>query len=251
MAIPAVVYLAALIAGAGLQYKAQSDAQSRQRREIEASLMRQNELQKQAEGKALQHAQTYAPEQRQQEQVQLAQEIEQNLMQPVSESQQIRAQQATTQGEVSQDYTTAKARADLETVKQAEQLARLLGKTSSAGRLRMNEGIRLGDVGQEIGMLGNFSRGQQGADNIAIQQAGNVNPGQMFMGSVLQSVGGAGLAYGGSLGGGAATGGNWAPVTGGMTGSEMAAANGLAGGGLKAGSGMGLRPGATGIGLKF
>jgi hypothetical protein len=186
-----------MIAGAGVQYKASTDAQERQRREIAASLAAQRDLQMQAEQKAIGAAKEFETPKRAAEQEQLAASIEQSLIKPVSESQAIRAEQHTTQGNVSDDYTTAKAKSDLETVKAAEQLARLLGKTTSAGRLRMNEGIRLMDTGQDVDRLAGFSRGRAGADNIAIQQAGNVDAGQVLLGSLLQSAGSAGLMYGG------------------------------------------------------
>lgn len=222
--------LIAAIVGAGVQYKAQTDAAERQQREIVASLLRQDEYSREAEKKALDTAQTYAPDKRMAEQDQLATQIEQSLIQPVAESQAIRNQQTTTQGDVSQDYTAAKARSELETMKQAEGLARLLGKTTSAGRLRLNEGVRLMDAGMDVDRLGNFARGQYGADQIGIQQAGNPNAGQMFLGSVLQGLGFAGMAYGGSMGTAA--------------GAESAAAAG-------GNAGQGLKLGSTGIGLKW
>lgn len=199
-----IAALVAAVAGAGMQYKASQDAQERQRREIAASLEAQRKLQMEAEAKAMGAAKTYETPKRAAEQEQIATEIEQSLIQPVSESQAIRAQQSTTQGNVSDAYTTAKAKSDLETVKQAEQLARLLGKTTSASRLRMNEGIRLMDTGQDVDRIANFSRGRSGADNIAIQQAGLVDPGQVFLGQLLQSAGTAGLMGGGSTGASAA-----------------------------------------------
>lgn len=201
-----IAALAAMIGGAGLQYKASTDAQERQRREIEASLQSQRALQMEAEKKAMGAAAEYETPKRAAEQQQIASDIEQSLIAPVSESQAIRAQQSTTQGNVSGDYTTAKAKSDLETVKQAEQLARLLGKTTSAGRLRMNEGIRLMDTGQEIDQLGSFSRGRAGADNIAIQQAGQVSPGSVLAGQILMAAGSAGLMSGGATAGKAGTG---------------------------------------------
>lgn len=225
-----IAALVAAVVGAGVQYKAQTDAAERQQREIAASLLKQDEFSKLAEKKALDTAQTYAPEKRFAEQDQLATEIEQSLIQPVAESQAIRNQQTTTQGDVSQDYTAAKARAELETMKQAEGLARLLGKTSSANRLRLNEGVRLMDAGMDVDRLGNFARGQYGADQIAIQQAGNPNAGQMFLGSVLQGLGYAGMAYGGSMG------------TAAGAGSAAAAGDNAA---------QGLKLGSTGIGLRM
>lgn len=189
----------------------------------------------QAEKKAMDAASGYETPKRAAEQQQLAAEIEQSLIQPVSESQAIRAEQQTTQGNVSGDYQTAKAAADLQTMKQAEQLARLLGKTTSAGRLRMNEGIRLMDTGQAVDQLAGFSRGRAGADNIAIQQAGLVDPGQVLLGSLLQSAGTAGLMSGGS-----------AAVKSSGTGLKAAPGEGMnlfaptGGPGLKLGTGSGI-----------
>lgn len=191
-----IAALVAMVAGAGLQYKASTDAQARQREEIARSLAAQKELQTQAEKKAIDTAKAFAPDQRIATQEQLASDIEQSLIKPVSESQAIRAQQTTTQGDTSGDYQVAKAASDLQTMKQAEQLARLLGKTTSASRLRMGEGIKLMDAGQAIDQLNSFSRGQGGADNIAIQQAGLLNPGQVFAGQLLQAAGSAGLIGG-------------------------------------------------------
>lgn len=191
-----IAALVAMIAGAAVQYKAQTDAQERQQAEIRRALDAQEKLQREAEEKALSSASKFAPKDRIAEQAQISEQISTELMAPVSESQAIRSEQQTTQGNVSDDYTTAKATSDLNSIKAAEQLARLLGKTTSANRLRMNEGIRLMDTGQAIDQLNSFSRGQSRADEIAINQAGQINPGQMFVGSVLQSVGGAGLMSG-------------------------------------------------------
>lgn len=227
-----IAALVAAVAGAGLQYKASTDAQERQRREIEASLQAQRELQMQAEKKAMDAASGYETPKRAAEQQQLATEIEQSLIQPVSESQAIRAEQQTTQGNVSGDYQTAKAAADLQTMKQAEQLARLLGKTTSASRLRMNEGIRLMDTGQAVDQLGSFSRGRQGADNIAIQQAGLVDPTKVFIGQILQAAGSAGIMSGGAPSSSSTNLGT-APL-----GANPAATTGF---GLKPGMGVGLK----------
>jgi len=192
--------LAAMFAGAAMQYKAADDARKRQQAEIRAGLASQRELQMQAEQKALGAAEKFATPDRQAEQQQIEDTITQELIAPVSESQTIRAAQQTTQGNVSGDYKTAKATSDLNAMKAAENLARMMGKTSSANRLRMNEGIRLADTGMDIDRLASFSRGQAGADQIATQQAGQVDPGMMFAGSLLQGAGSAGMMAGGTAG---------------------------------------------------
>lgn len=76
-----------MIGGAGLQYKASTDAASRQRNATQESLRRQKTFQLQAEQKAMDTAKTFAPEDREKEQAQLEQEITADLMAPVAEAQ--------------------------------------------------------------------------------------------------------------------------------------------------------------------
>lgn len=198
--------LAAMVAGAAIQYQSQTEAQERQQQQIQRSLAAQEELQKRAESKAMATAEKFAPKDRLTEQNAIADQIAAELIAPVSDSQAIRAQQQTTQGNVSDDYTTAKATSDANALKNADALARLLGKTTSANRLRMNEGIRLMDTGMAIDQLNSFSKGQQAADAIAIQQAGLVDPGKVFAGQLLSAAGSAGLMYGGAAAGAAKAG---------------------------------------------
>jgi hypothetical protein len=194
--IPLPLLIGAMVGGAALQHKAGTDAQKRQQREIETSLENQRRLQMQAEKKAMDTAAKFETPKRKEEQQQIEQDITESLIQPVSESQAIRATEQTTQGNVSNDYTAAKATSELETMRQAQELARLLGKTTSAGRLRMNEGIRLMDAGQDIDRLGSFARGQNAADQIAINQSGQVDPNKVFMGQLLSAAGSAGMMAG-------------------------------------------------------
>ena len=192
-----IAALVAMLAGAAVQYQAQVDAQNAQQEAIRNSLNAQEELQREAEQKAMKTAETFNPLDRIKQQAELESQITDNLITPVSGSQTARAGKATAEGNISEDYTVAKAKADTNTLKSAEALARLLGKTSSANRLRLEEGIRLMDTGQQLGMLNNFSQGQKAADSIAIQQAGMVDPGMVLAGSLLQAAGSAGMMYGG------------------------------------------------------
>ncbi|OYY58626.1 MAG: hypothetical protein B7Y55_02140 [Polynucleobacter sp. 35-46-207] len=169
-----IAALVAMFAGAAQQYQASQEAQSRQQQAITNSLNAQEELQKKAE---------------------ISNEITAGLIAPVSESQQIRSENSGVQGNVSGDYNSAKATADLNTLKTAESMARLLGKTTSSNRLRMNEGVDLMNAGQNIDQLNNFSRGQKAADSIAIQQAGQIDPTKVFIGNILQAAGSAGMMY--------------------------------------------------------
>ncbi len=244
-----IAALTAVIGGAGLQYKAQTDAANARNREIAQSLMNQRKLQVEAEKKALDTAQTFNTPDRMKEQAALEQTIEQGLMQPVSDSQAIRAQQTTTQGNVSNEYQTAKAASDAAVLKDAHMLARLMSKTTGANRLRMNEGLRMMDASMDIDRLGSFSRGQHAADQVAIEVAGRPDAGMQLAGGVLQGLGTVGLM--GGFGGKAAS--APAKAAGGLSPTGLAvgaaplpaaakAAGGLSPMGLAVGSGALLAP---------
>lgn len=193
----AIAGVIAMLAGAGMQYKASSDAASRQAREIQSALARQRDLQLQAEGKAMKTAKEFAPEDRKQQQDALERQFTDDFQKPVESAQQINNAQSTTQGNVSSDYVAAKAASNANQMTQAEQLARLLGKTTAAGRLRTNESIKVADAAAGIDRLGSFSRGKMAADQIGIQAAGRPNPGMVLGGSVLGALGASGLAAAG------------------------------------------------------
>ncbi len=194
LAIAAVV---AMLAGAGMQYKASQDASARQQRETLSAMARQRDLQMQAEQKAMDTAKKFAPEDRKQEQGQIEQQLTQELQAPVQSAQQINNAQSTTQGDVSNDYVAAKAASNLNQMKQAESLARLLGKTTAASRLRTNEAIKVADAAAGIDRLGSFSRGQAAADQIGINAAGRPDAGMVLGGQVLGALGAGGLAMAG------------------------------------------------------
>lgn len=191
-----IAALVAMLGGTALQYKASTDAAERQRRQIADSLARQRQFQMQAEKKAMDTAQEFSTDDRQKQQKQIEEEITADLTQPVMAAQEINNQTSTTQGDVSKDYDVAKAAANLNQIKSAEALARLLGRTTSATRLRQNEAIRLADTESDIRRLGNFARGQINADEIGIKQAGIPDAGMQLAGGLASALGGAALMGG-------------------------------------------------------
>jgi len=195
-----IAAIVAALAGAAMQYKASSDASSRQQQATQEALARQRDLQMQAEKTAMDTAKQFAPEDRQQQQDQIAQQVTTEMMAPVQNAQQINTAQNTSQGNVSNDYLAAKAASNVNQMRQASDLARLLGKTTAAGRLRTNEAINVADAAGGIDRLGSFSRGQGAADNISIAAAGRPNAGLVLGGQVVGALGAAGLANAGNLG---------------------------------------------------
>lgn len=228
-----IAALVAMIAGAGMQYKASTDAAKRAQDEALRGMMRQDEYQRQAEKKALGQAQEFNTDDRAAEQAQIEQQLTQEYIAPAKSATEINSSATTTQGAVSNDYTTAKARSQAEVLKNAESLARLLGKTGAANKLRSNEALRMSDTAAGIDRLGNFSRGMGAVDQYATQQAGRPDAGLMLAGGVLSAAGGYGLASGA----GAAS-----------TGASASAPAGTLGSGTTAPITTGIGSGTAGLG---
>ncbi len=212
-----IASLIAMAAGTAMQYKASSDAAKRAEQQTRMSIANQAELQRQAETKALGQAQQFAAPERANEQQNIEQALTEEFIKPVENSAEMNAKATTTQGNVSGDYTSAKAASEVNIAKNARMLAGLLGKTTGAGRLRQNEAISMAQTAAGIDRLGNFSRGQAGADQIGIQEAGRPNGGMMAAGSLLSGAGSYGMG-GGFNGLTGATGASAAANASGMTG---------------------------------
>lgn len=191
-----IASLIAMAASAAMQYKASTDAAKRSTAQTQLALQRQTDLQRQAEAKALGQAEEFAAPERADAQQTIEQELTDEFIKPVENSAEMNAKATTTQGNVSDDYTTAKATSTVNLAKNARMLAGLLGKTTAAGRLRQNEAIDMANTAAGIDRLGSFSRGQAGADQIAIQAAGQPNAGLQLAGGLLGAVGSYGLSGG-------------------------------------------------------
>lgn len=196
--------LIAMLAGSAMQYKSNTDAAKRAQEATLRSLANQDQLTRKSEKKALDQAQEFNIDDRKAEQQQIEQQLAQEFIAPVDSAQAINSQVATTQGDVSNDYSSAKTASDLNVMKNARNLAGLMAKTTGAGRLRTNEAIRMTDTAAGIDRLGNFARGQAGADQIAIQNAGRPDAGLQLAGGLLSAAGSAGVsgAFSGASGAG-------------------------------------------------
>jgi hypothetical protein len=198
-----IAAIIAMIGGAGMQYKATNDASKKAREEALRSQMRMDQYSQQAEKKALDRAQEYNTDTRQGEQSEIEAGLNADYLAPVESATAINAGATTTQGNVSNDYTTAKAQSEVNLMKNARTLAGLLAKTTSANRLRGNEAVRMTDTASDIDRLGNFAGREGQIDQHAIQQAGIPDAGMMLGGSLLSGAGSMGLSYGGAAQGAA------------------------------------------------
>lgn len=194
--IPAIIGAIAMVAGAAMQYQSQQSAAKRAASESLAAMRRQQAYQREAEQTALDRAQDYKTENRQEEQQAITDNMEHEYLAPTMSAQSINANAATTQGNVSGDYSAAKAKSDMNVENLAKTFANLMAKTNSAKQLRLNEGYKNADAASMIGRLQNFSQGQSAVDQMKIQDAANSGSTGRFLGDVLQSIGSYGMLSG-------------------------------------------------------
>ena len=203
MGTAAIAGLIISLIGAAMQsyasYQSNKDAQA---------IINRSEEQNTADHKKLidninQETTNYAAEKRKEAQDEIASELEGQYKEPVSESQAIRAEQQTTQGDVSDDYKRAKAASDQRTQQTIGTLANLMGRVKSSNRLRMNEGIRMADMAAENDWLANNAMNRSTAAKIDAQNALNGYQTLKMLGQGASAVGTA-LSLGSSLGGSAA-----------------------------------------------
>lgn len=203
MGTAAIIGLIASIVGAGIQmyssYQANKDAQDIINRAQEQN----SEDHKKLIDNINAETTNYAAEKRKEQQDALASELESGFKTPVSESQAVRAQQQTTQGDVSDDYSRAKAQSDERTQNTINTLANLMGRVKSSNRLRMNEGIRLADMASENDWLSSNAQYRTKAAEISAQDALNSYNNLKALGQGIGAIGTA-LSLGSSAAGSAA-----------------------------------------------
>jgi len=246
MSFIAVVSTIVSIVGAAAQQQAARDAARRQRQQIQAELQRQQQFQRQAEKATLDRVQDFESDSRQARQQQIEEQVTDDLLQPVQQAQPAMQAQSAVQGNVSQDYTAARAQSQAEQMRSAEALARIMGRITGANRLRQNEALAMMATGQQIDGLKNFSQGSQAVNQLEVQQAGVPDGGLTLAGGLMQTLGSIGLTQGLSGAWSGAGKGNLGNVWSGL-GNTSTGANGL--NPLK--SGLGLRPGGGIVGLRF
>lgn len=192
----AIAGLIASLAGTAISYNSQQQAAKRANSESLAAMRRQQEYQRQAEQAAMDRAQGYKTEDRLEEQHALQNEMEHEYLAPAMSAQSINANAATTQGNVSGDYSAAKAKSDANVENLAKTFSNMLARTNSAKQLRLNEGYKNADAASSIGRLQNFSQGQSAVDQMKIQDAANSGSTGQFLGDVLGAIGSYGMLSG-------------------------------------------------------
>lgn len=181
-----------MLAGAAVTAYGQNQALERQKKIQLASQQEQMRLRDRATDVAMRKALEFQGDDRKARQDEIAQQLE-GEFRPASEGTPITAQGvqvgATIPGEAAtRDYLAASAREKAKATDSLRTLAQLMGRLGSAGQLRRDEAIGLGDTAGEIGRI------QGHAGNLAEIENIRTNAVTPSLGSQL--IGGAMSAYG-------------------------------------------------------
>jgi hypothetical protein len=193
-----IAALIAMIAGAGMQHKAQSDAAKRQREQAVMAQQRQLNAQNEATAEAAKRAADFDPTARRDNQQQIEQALtgtlDQQVSQPQITAQGVQVGTTLPEGQGGTEYLTAKAREQAKATASLRGLAALMGRIGSASELRRGEAVGIGDTAGAIGRIQGGADNIAGIDGVGVQAAGQPNLGMMIAGQALSAYGGSKLA---------------------------------------------------------
>lgn len=203
------IALAAAAGGTAIQMDAQQSAAKRQQREQEAATLEQQGFRQKNADLLMGAAQQYnATDREQAAQVQQAAAGD-KLNTAVTSNQLAQlGPGAAANGTVSREFTALQGQRLMEGLKKAADTARLMGNLRGFDNLKQGEAAATANSAIEQGVNSAAARSQWEAAQPRIANAGQVNSGQMILGSLLQAgsgaIGkaGAGLLSAGTVGGG-------------------------------------------------
>lgn len=189
-----------MLAGAAITAHGQNQALKKQKRIAVAGQQEMLNERNKATDVALRKAAEFNPDARAEQQQEIAQAMEGDYRQAVegtpitAQGVQVGSTIPTASG--TGDYLAATAREKAKSTESLRTLAQLMGRIGSAGQLRRNEAVGLGDTAGQIGRM------QDGADNMNMingVQAGAVTPslGSQLIGGALSSYGSGRMATSG------------------------------------------------------
>lgn len=206
----------AAIVGAAMQTSASYTANKRAQAALQDAMWQLNEDGKKINEKIVEGAGEFEHDKRAVQQQDIAKQVSDEIKSNVAESQTMRDESQTVQGNVSDDYTQARSASQALTADKASAFADLVGKIRSAAQLRQNEGFGLMKTGQEVDKLarnarGNWQVGQARVDDAAHSRDGLKAAGQLVsalgsimgmgaMGQAMSAGASAGSAASGSVG---------------------------------------------------
>lgn len=185
--------IGALILSALVTNKTQTDAMENQRRAAVQSQQQALASQNQATDAALRRVQEFDPTTRKESQDEIQSQLTDQYQKaavatPIT-AQGIQVGQTIPDAAGGADYLKARAAETAKATNSNRNLAALFGRIGSAGQLRRNEAVGIGDTAGEIGRIQTGANNMANIDQIGIQSAGQPSLGGMLLGSALGAYG--------------------------------------------------------------
>ena len=219
--------LIATIVGAAMQQYSQYSANKAAQAKLNDAMYQLNDDGKKINDVIAEATKDMDATKRYEQQQEIAKNVSDDLKENVAESQALRNESQTVQGNVSNDYTAARQAANEKTMATSNAFADLVGKIRSAAQLRQNEGINLTRAGQKVDQLARDARGNWQVGQVRVNDALHSKDDLKAAGAIIQAIGSVASMAGG--GGGTLTNTSWAAektqpfVSSGATGKSLAA----------------------------
>lgn len=185
--------IGAMLLSAVVQQQTQAAEAQRQRQTAIESQKRALASQNQATDVAMKQVQEFDPGTRQDKQDQIQQDLTSQYEKagaaaPIT-AQGVQVGATIPDSAGTADYLTAKAKETAKAAQSNRSLAALFGRIGSAGELRRNEAVGIGDAAGDIGRIQTGASNVAGIDQIGIESAGQPSLGGMLVSSALGAYG--------------------------------------------------------------
>lgn len=186
-----IAAIIAMVAGTAMQQYSQYSANKAAQKQLNQAMYQLDKDGKKITDVIDESAQDFEHDKRAAQQQELAQKVSDEIKGNVAESQALRNESQAVQGNVSNDYLTAREVANDKTMAASNAFADLVGKIRSAAQLRQNEGIGLMKTGQKVDQFARDARGNWQVGQARVNDALHSKDGLMAAGQIVSALGAA------------------------------------------------------------
>ena len=186
-----IAAIIAMVAGTAMQQYSQYSANKAAQKQLNQAMYQLDKDGKKITDVIDESAQDFEHDKRAAQQQELAQKVSDEIKGNVAESQALRNESQSVQGNVSNDYLTAREAANDKTMAASNAFADLVGKIRSAAQLRQIEGIGLMKTGQKVDQYARDARGNWQVGQARVNDALHSKDGLMAAGQIVSALGAA------------------------------------------------------------
>ena len=186
-----IAAIIAMVAGTAMQQYSQYSANKAAQKQLNEAMYQLNDDGKKITDVIDEAAQEFDNSKRQNQQQEIAEKVADEIKGNVAESQALRDESQAVQGNVSNDYLTARQAAQERTALASNAFADLVGKIRSAAQLRQNEGFGLMKAGQKVDQFARDARGNWQVGQARVNDALHSKDGLKAAGQIVSALGAA------------------------------------------------------------